>query len=126
MTDEKTYPEQAVVNMTSLAAGMQTTHEHRKICGVNDHVVTLAVNEVDFPWHHHSSSDEFFYVVEGQLRVEYKDGRGYDLGPNDTLLVPSGTVHRTLPQGRVVNLLVEQVDTDTVFFNDGESPRGSP
>ena len=79
---------------------------------MNDHVVALAVNEVGFP----------FCVVEGRLRVESLDGSHCVPGPNDTLLIPSCTVHRTVPQGRVVNPLVERVDTDTVFYEEGQKP----
>ncbi len=111
----------APVNMADVAATVMAAHEHRRICTVNDHVVTLAVNEVDFPWHYHPHSDEFFYVIEGRLRVEYSDGSHHMLRPNDTLVIRAGTVHRTAPQGRAVNLLVERTDTETRFLEEGQN-----
>ena len=108
------------VNINEVAAAVTTQHGHRRISTVNDHVVTVAVNEVPFPWHSHPNSDEFFLVVEGRLRVEYHDGPQHTLESNDTLLVPAGTVHRTVPEGRTVNLLVERRETETVFLEEAD------
>ena len=40
---------------------------------INDHVVRVSVLQKDFYWHKHSKSDEFFFVVEGELFVDFED-----------------------------------------------------
>ncbi len=40
---------------------------------INDHVVRLSVIQKDFHWHKHNKSDEFFYVIEGELNVDFED-----------------------------------------------------
>ena len=37
---------------------------------VNDAVVRLGVIEGDFHWHHHTDTDEFFLVLDGQLVID--------------------------------------------------------
>ena len=44
------------------------------------------------PPHHHTDSNEFFYVVEGALEVVC-DGKWTRLGPGESANVPQGAVH---------------------------------
>lgn len=43
--------------------------------------------------HYHPYSEEFLYVVEGELTVDL-DGEPWPLQPGDALLIPPGTRHR--------------------------------
>ncbi len=103
------------LNLTALGGSVRSVHEHVPVADVNDHRVILAVNERPFPWHCHPDSDELFLVVEGRLRLELEGGEAVLLGTNDTWLVPAGTVHRTTPLGRCVNLVFERARTETRF-----------
>ncbi|MEN8375895.1 MAG: cupin domain-containing protein [Gemmatimonadota bacterium] len=109
------------MNLSKLAAGIREAHEHVPLADVNDHRVILAVNEKPYPWHEHPNSDELFLVVEGILRLELADGKRVDLQPLDTYLVPGGTVHRTIPLGRCVNLVFQRAGTETRFAEEAES-----
>ncbi len=40
---------------------------------VNGSVVRMAVIQGEYHWHKHDNDDEFFYVVEGQLFIDFKD-----------------------------------------------------
>ena len=102
-------------NLSSLAAQVTASHAHLRIVNLNDHSVMLAVNDGSFPWHSHPNSDEFFLVVEGELVVEFEDGRSETLQPMDTLVVKAGVVHQTHAHGRTVNLLFERNGTETDF-----------
>ncbi len=110
-----TRPEVQSQNLSTLAAQVTASHTHLNVVNLNDHSVTLAVNEGRFPWHSHPNSDEFFLVVEGKLVVEFEDGRRETLGPMDTLVVKAGVVHQTHAHGRTVNLLFERAGTETEF-----------
>ena len=42
--------------------------------------------------HFHTLSEEFYFVLEGTGRIEV-GGEVCDIGPNDAVLIPPGTVH---------------------------------
>lgn len=104
-------------NLRELAARVRSASEHLAAGDVNDHRMILAVNEVPYPWHSHPGSDELFLVLEGNLRLELADGSAVDLGPMDTWVVAAGTVHRTIPQGRCVNVVFETAGAETRFVD---------
>ena len=79
-----------------------------KIVGdVNGQEVKLARLEGDkVPWHTHDNEDEMFFVVEGTLDVEERDG-SVTLRAGEFCIVKSGREHRCVPHGHVKLLLVE-------------------
>ncbi|UCF30768.1 MAG: cupin domain-containing protein [bacterium] len=77
---------------------------------VNDSLVRLGVIKGEYHWHRHEAEDEFFIVIEGQLRVEL-EGRSFTLRPLQGITVPAGTVHRTLATEKTVILMVEKATT---------------
>lgn len=107
------------VNLTELARGIRARHRHLTVADVNDHRLTLAVNEEPYPWHAHPNSDELFVVLEGVLTIEFEGGVAVELGPMDTRVVPAGTVHRTIPRGRCVNVVFEIAGTETRWEQEG-------
>jgi putative monooxygenase len=50
--------------------------------------------------HYHPYSEEFLYLVAGELTVDL-DGEPYPLVPGDALLIPPGTRHRLRNPGSV-------------------------
>ena len=80
---------------------------------INDHVVRLSVLQQDFHWHSHQGSDECFYVVEGNLFVDFDRGTE-SIGPGQMITVPKGVRHRTRSETRTVLLCFENADNDVV------------
>lgn len=78
---------------------------------VNDHVVRVSVLDRDFHWHVHTSSDEAFLVMDGELFIDLDD-RTETLRAGQIFTVPRNTRHRTRANGRVVNLTFEHRDAD--------------
>lgn len=111
-------------NLRALADGIRSSHQHVPVADVNDHRVILAVNEVPYGWHVHEASDELFLVIEGILRIEFERHAIVELGPMDTYVVPAGTVHRTVPCGRCVNLVIEIAGTKSRFVDRGPPESG--
>lgn len=44
------------------------------IAELNDYQFKLVKLEGDFVWHDHRDTDEAFIVLEGQLRIDFRDG----------------------------------------------------
>ncbi len=84
------------------------THKwfNQTLCQVNSSVVRMAVIEGEYHWHQHTTDDEFFYVIEGQLLIDL-EGRTIELAPRQGFVVPRGTMHRTRAPHRTVILMVE-------------------
>lgn len=87
-------------------AGQQNPWWNQTLCQVNDSVVRLGVLEGDFHWHKHDNEDEFFYVLEGKLDIEYEGGKA-ELNPGQGIVIPRGVMHCPHAIGRTVVLMVE-------------------
>jgi putative monooxygenase len=58
--------------------------------------------------HYHPYSEEFLYLVEGELTVDL-DGQPWALRPEEALLIPPGTRHRLRNTGAVLARAVFQL-----------------
>lgn len=100
------YPPMEVIDEKALADACEYKWFNQTLCKVNDSVVRMGVIEGEYHWHKHDNDDEFFYVVEGQLLIDFED-RSVALSPRQGYVVPKGTVHRTRAPERTVILMVE-------------------
>ena len=64
---------------------------------LNGQEVKLAKVKGEFIWHHHENEDELFLVVEGVLRLEFRDG-AVEVGPGELYIVPKGVEHRPVAE----------------------------
>ena len=85
---------------------------NQTLCQVNDCVVRLGVIQGEFHWHQHEEEDEFFFVLEGKLFVDVKDGESVELLPHQGYTVPKGVVHRTRAPVRTAMLMVERASVE--------------
>ena len=115
----------SVARLRDLADAVTERHRHIVAGRFNDHEAKIAVNEVPSEWHSHPNSDEFFLTLEGALTIEFRDGDSAVLAVGDAMIVEECAVHRTIPSGRTVNLLVERAEVTTTMEADGESRKGS-
>lgn len=79
---------------------------NQTLCRVNGSVVRLGVFQGEYHWHKHDQDDEFFYVLEGELLIDFEE-RSVSLKPRQGFVVPSGMLHRTRAAERTVVLMVE-------------------
>ena len=52
--------------------------------------------------------------------IEIRDGDKLILNEHDAVKIPAGLEHRTIPQERAVNLVVEDIGTETIFTDEGK------
>ncbi|NVZ24845.1 cupin domain-containing protein [Pseudomonas gingeri] len=76
------------------------------VAEMNDYQFKVARIEGDFIWHAHADTDETFIVLEGLLRIDFRD-RQVMLGQGEMLVVPKGVEHKPYAEKEVKLLLVE-------------------
>lgn len=76
------------------------------IAEMNDYQFKLVKLEGDFVWHDHPETDEAFIVIEGALRIDFRDGQVH-LGAGDMFVVPKGVEHKPYAENEVKLMLIE-------------------
>jgi mannose-6-phosphate isomerase-like protein (cupin superfamily) len=80
--------------------------QQRVIAEMNDYQFKVARLEGDFIWHSHADTDETFIVLEGDLRIEFRDG-AMTLRAGELGVVPKGVEHKPYAAREVKILLIE-------------------
>lgn len=78
----------------------------RVVAELNDYQLKLVRIEGDFIWHDHPETDEAFLVLDGELRIDFRDG-AVTLGPGELFVVPRGVEHKPFAEKEVKLLLIE-------------------
>jgi mannose-6-phosphate isomerase-like protein (cupin superfamily) len=87
-----------------------TEHWRPKIVAeLNGQVVRLVKVQGEFVWHQHADEDELFYVVRGELRIDFRDG-SVTLRPGEMVVVPRGVEHRPVADTECELLLFEPAE----------------
>ena len=76
------------------------------IAEMNDYQFKLVKLEGDFVWHQHAETDETFFVIEGELRIDFRDG-SVTIGPGEMFVVPRGVEHKPFAAREVKLMLIE-------------------
>jgi mannose-6-phosphate isomerase-like protein (cupin superfamily) len=116
MSSPQTYPYETRLNILhkplelidekALADACTYKWYNQTLCQVNDSIVRMAVIQGEYHWHKHDADDEFFYVIDGKLLIDF-EGRTVEIAPRQGYVVPRGVVHRTRALERTVMLMVE-------------------
>ncbi|HQZ82800.1 MAG TPA: cupin domain-containing protein [Pyrinomonadaceae bacterium] len=86
-------------------------HWSPKIVGeLNGQYVKLAKFKGEFVWHKHDTEDEMFFVVEGILKIEFRD-RIVTLNKDEFLIIPKGEEHKPVAENEVLVMLFEPMST---------------
>ena len=80
------------------------------VAQVGDTQVKLAKIQGTFDWHSHESEDELFLVLEGRLKLEFRD-REVWLEKGQLCVVPHGVEHRPVAPEEVHIMLIEPAGT---------------
>ena len=78
----------------------------RIIAEMNDYQFKLVKIQGEFVWHDHPDTDETFIVLEGELRIDFRDGH-VCLGSGEMYVVPRGLEHKPCAEKEVKMLLIE-------------------
>ena len=78
----------------------------RVIAEMNDYQFKIVRLKGDFVWHSHKDTDETFIVLEGSLRIDFRDRSVY-VNSGEMLVVPKGAEHKPFAENEVKVLLIE-------------------
>jgi len=76
------------------------------IAEMNDYQFKISRLEGDFIWHTHADTDEAFLVLEGELRIDFRDGSVL-LRKGELYVVPKGVEHKPYARQKVKLMLIE-------------------
>ena len=78
----------------------------RIIAEMNDYQFKLVKIKGDFVWHNHDDTDEVFIVLEGEMKIEFKDST-VELKEGEMFVVPKGVEHKPYAEEECRVMLVE-------------------
>ncbi|MEX0758114.1 MAG: cupin domain-containing protein [Tistlia sp.] len=78
----------------------------RVVAEMNDYQFKVVRVQGDFVWHDHPETDETFLVLEGELRIDFRDG-AVRLRAGELFVVPKGVEHKPCAEGEVKLMLIE-------------------
>lgn len=76
------------------------------IAEMNDYQFKVVKLCGDFVWHDHKDTDETFMVLDGTLRIDFRDG-AVNLSKGEMFVVPKGVEHKPYAEQEVKLLLIE-------------------
>jgi mannose-6-phosphate isomerase-like protein (cupin superfamily) len=76
------------------------------IAEMNDYQFKVVKLQGDFVWHDHKDTDETFIVIEGTLRIDFRDG-AVEIRPGEMFVVPKGLEHKPFAEREVKLMLIE-------------------
>jgi mannose-6-phosphate isomerase-like protein (cupin superfamily) len=84
-----------------------TEHWSPKVVAeMNDYQFKVVKLNGDFVWHDHKETDETFIVIDGELRIDFRDG-AVQVSRGEMFVVPKGVEHKPYAEGEVKLLLIE-------------------
>ena len=89
------------------------------IAEMNDYQFKVVRLQGDFIWHDHKDTDDTFIVIEGNLRIDLRDGAVH-VGPGEMFIVPKGVEHKPYAEKEVKLLLIEPRGVRNTGHEGGE------
>ena len=94
------------INLRQKLALIDDHWQPRVVAEMNDYQFKVVKLKGDFVWHDHQDTDETFLVIQGHLRIDFRDG-AVELGPGDLYVVPRGVEHKPCAAEECQVMLIE-------------------
>ena len=94
------------INFVQKFGLLQEQWQPKVIAEMNDYQFKIVKLEGDFIWHDHKNTDETFIVLDGTLRIDFRDG-AVRISAGEMFVVPKGIEHKPYAEGEVKLLLIE-------------------
>ena len=106
-----------VINLRHQLSRFSEQWSPRIIADLDGFQFKLAKLEGDFVWHLHEDADEAFLVLEGELRIDFRDG-AVTVRPGEILVVPKGVEHKPFAESECHVMILEREGV----VNTGDAP----
>jgi len=98
------------VNIADKFAKFQDYWNPRMLGELNDFAVKAVKLKGEFVWHQHDAEDELFLVVQGVLRMRFRDHEEI-IREGEFIIVPHGVEHQPVAEEEVHLILLEPKST---------------
>ncbi len=107
------------INLDEKFALFAERWQPRVIAEMNDYQFKVVKLQGDFIWHDHKDTDETFIVIDGELRIDFRDG-AVRIGPGEMFVVPKGVEHKPYAEHEVKLMLIEPRGVKNTGHEGGE------
>ena len=98
------------INLQKKLAKFSDHWSPKIIAQMNDYHFKLVKLKGDFVWHSHDDTDEVFITLDGEMSIEFRDGK-VDLKVGEMFVVPKGVEHKPFAERECKIILVEPAGT---------------
>lgn len=96
----------SAVNFANKLALFTEQWQPKVIAEMNDYQFKLVRVAGDFVWHDHKHTDETFIVLDGTLRIDFRDG-SVEIKAGEMFVVPKGVEHKPYAEKEAQLLVIE-------------------
>lgn len=95
------------VNLAEKLAQFETHWDPHVVADYNENDVMVVRFVGEYPFHKHDGTDDFFYVLEGEMLMDIEGEEPRSVKAGELFVVPKGVVHRPRAEKEVKVLLIE-------------------
>lgn len=95
------------VNLAEKLAMFSSHWDPHVVANYNENDVMVVKFQGEFPFHKHDDTDDFFFVLEGEMTMDYEGRESKTVRAGELVIVPAGVVHRPRAEEEVRVLLIE-------------------
>ena len=107
------------VNLNEKLSKFSSHWDPHVIADYNENEVMVVKFIGEYPFHKHDTTDDFFYVLEGEMEIDLEGEPSRTVKSGELFIVPKGVVHRPRAENEVKVLLIEPKGEP----NSGDSDR---
>ncbi|KZL18238.1 3-hydroxyanthranilate 3,4-dioxygenase [Pseudovibrio axinellae] len=95
------------VNVNEKLTQFSSHWDPHVIADYNENDVMVVKFSGEYPFHKHDKTDDFFYVLEGEMEMDIEGEPSRTVKAGELFIVPRGVVHRPRAAKEVKVLLIE-------------------
>lgn len=95
------------INLDEKLKRFDTHWDPHVVADYNGNDVMVVKFKGEFPFHRHPDTDDFFYVLEGEMVMDIEGQEPRTVRAGELFVVPKGVVHRPRAVNEVKVMLIE-------------------
>jgi mannose-6-phosphate isomerase-like protein (cupin superfamily) len=107
------------INLSNKLTQFDSHWDPHVVASYNQNDVMVVKFQGEYPFHMHADTDDFFYVLEGEMLMDIEGQEPRIVKAGELFIVPKGVVHRPRAEHEVKVLLIEPIGEP----NSGDAAR---